>query len=136
MQLLGDRNLRLADASLRAGGSGNSGRITLRSTAESLSIDGSTLAAGNLDLQSATATAITDSSLDTGRSDTSSQLLIRGRGISLTEATLRAGTVTLTDSATLTLRSGTDDDRLRIYWADGSTTDLPCTKEQATLVCG
>ena len=36
----------------------------------------------------------------------------------------------------LTLRSGTDDDRLRIYWADGSTTDLPCTKEQATLVCG
>lgn len=36
----------------------------------------------------------------------------------------------------LTLRSGTDDDRLRIYWSDGSTTDLPCTKEQATLVCG
>jgi hypothetical protein len=36
----------------------------------------------------------------------------------------------------LTLRSGTDDDRLRIYWADGSTTDLPCTREQATLVCG
>jgi hypothetical protein len=36
----------------------------------------------------------------------------------------------------LTLRSGTEDDRLRIYWADGSTTDLPCTKEQATLVCG
>jgi len=36
----------------------------------------------------------------------------------------------------LTLRSGTADDRLRIYWADGSTTDLPCTKEQATFVCG
>ena len=36
----------------------------------------------------------------------------------------------------LTLRSGTEDDRLRIYWADGSTTDLPCTKEQATFVCG
>jgi hypothetical protein len=36
----------------------------------------------------------------------------------------------------LTLRSGTEDDRLRIYWSDGSTTDLPCTKEQATLVCG
>ena len=36
----------------------------------------------------------------------------------------------------LTLRSGSEDDRLRIYWADGSTTDLPCTKEQATLVCG
>lgn len=36
----------------------------------------------------------------------------------------------------LTFRSGTEDDRLRIYWADGSSTDLPCTKEQATLVCG
>jgi len=36
----------------------------------------------------------------------------------------------------LTLRTGTEDDRLRIYWADGGTTDLPCTKEQATFVCG
>jgi outer membrane murein-binding lipoprotein Lpp len=36
----------------------------------------------------------------------------------------------------LTVRTGTEDDRLRIYWADGSTTDLPCTKEQATFVCG
>ena len=36
----------------------------------------------------------------------------------------------------LTLRTGTEDDRLRIYWADGSRSDLPCTKEQATLVCG
>jgi outer membrane murein-binding lipoprotein Lpp len=36
----------------------------------------------------------------------------------------------------LTLRSGTADDRLRIYWSDGSVTDLPCTKEQATLACG
>jgi hypothetical protein len=36
----------------------------------------------------------------------------------------------------LTYRSGTEDDRLRIYWADGSTSDLPCTKEQSTLVCG
>ena len=36
----------------------------------------------------------------------------------------------------LTMRTGTEDDRLRIYWADGSTTDLPCTKEQATFVCG
>ena len=33
-------------------------------------------------------------------------------------------------------RSGTGDDRLRIYWADGSTSDLPCTKEQTTTVCG
>ena len=36
----------------------------------------------------------------------------------------------------LTLRLGSDDDRLRIYWADGSRTDLPCTKEQSTFVCG
>jgi len=36
----------------------------------------------------------------------------------------------------LTLRLGTVDDRLRIYWADGSTSDLPCTKEQATWACG
>jgi len=25
---------------------------------------------------------------------------------------------------------------LRIYWADGSTSDLPCTKEQGTWACG
>ncbi len=36
----------------------------------------------------------------------------------------------------LTLRLGSDDDRLRIYWADGSKTDIPCTKEQSTYVCG
>jgi len=36
----------------------------------------------------------------------------------------------------LTLRMGSEDDRLRIYWADGSKTDLPCTKEQSTFVCG
>jgi hypothetical protein len=36
----------------------------------------------------------------------------------------------------LTLRMDTEDDRLRIYWADGSKTDLPCTKEQTTFVCG
>ena len=36
----------------------------------------------------------------------------------------------------LTLRTGTQDDRLRIYWADGTSTDLPCTREQATYVCG
>jgi len=36
----------------------------------------------------------------------------------------------------LTFRSGTKDDRLRIYWADGSVSDLPCTKEQNTLACG
>ncbi|MEB3308259.1 MAG: hypothetical protein VKK98_08945 [Cyanobacteriota bacterium] len=36
----------------------------------------------------------------------------------------------------LTLRFGSSDDRLRIYWADGTTSNLPCTSEQGTLVCG
>jgi hypothetical protein len=36
----------------------------------------------------------------------------------------------------LTLRLGSEDDRLRIYWADGTKTDIPCTKEQNTYVCG
>ena len=36
----------------------------------------------------------------------------------------------------LTLRLGTVDDRLRIYWEDGTTTNLPCTEEQKTWVCG
>ncbi len=36
----------------------------------------------------------------------------------------------------LTFRVGTKDDRLRIYWEDGSKSDLPCTKEQSIWVCG
>ena len=36
----------------------------------------------------------------------------------------------------LTFRMGSSDDRLRIYWADGSSSDLPCTKEQNTWACG
>ncbi|MBM5820487.1 MAG: hypothetical protein FJ070_10465 [Cyanobacteria bacterium K_DeepCast_150m_m2_101] len=36
----------------------------------------------------------------------------------------------------LTFRMGTNDDRLRIYWADGTSSDLPCTKEQSTWACG
>ncbi len=36
----------------------------------------------------------------------------------------------------LTFRIGTKDDRLRIYWADGSSSDLPCTKEQNIWACG
>ena len=36
----------------------------------------------------------------------------------------------------LTFRTDSADDRLRIYWADGSTSDLPCTKEQGTWACG
>ena len=37
----------------------------------------------------------------------------------------------------LTLRVGTDDDRLRLYWADGQTSDLICSKEgKGTWACG
>jgi hypothetical protein len=51
-------------------------------------------------------------------------------------ATDRSGKPPAGPIKSLTLRSGTNDDRLRIYWADGTSSDLPCTKEQATLVCG
>ena len=36
----------------------------------------------------------------------------------------------------ITFRMGSKDDRLRIYWKDGSKTDLPCTKEQTIWACG
>ena len=36
----------------------------------------------------------------------------------------------------ITLRIGSKDDRIRIYWKDGSKTDLPCTKEQNIWACG
>ena len=36
----------------------------------------------------------------------------------------------------LTYRTSDQGNRLRIYWADGSVTDLECNQEQATLACG
>ncbi len=36
----------------------------------------------------------------------------------------------------ITLRIGSEDDRLRIYWTNGTNSDLPCTKEQSIWVCG
>ena len=37
----------------------------------------------------------------------------------------------------LTLRIGTDDDRLRLYWADGQRSDLLCSQEgQGVWACG
>jgi len=36
----------------------------------------------------------------------------------------------------LTYRTSTSENRLRIYWADGSQSDLECTQEQTTLACG
>ena len=36
----------------------------------------------------------------------------------------------------LTYRTSDQGNRLRVYWADGSVTDLECNQEQATLACG
>ena len=37
----------------------------------------------------------------------------------------------------LTLRLGTDDDRLRLYWADGQDSNLLCSQEgRGTWACG
>ncbi|WP_320663345.1 hypothetical protein [Prochlorococcus sp. MIT 1223] len=36
----------------------------------------------------------------------------------------------------ITFRFDSKDDRIRIYWSDGSKTDLPCTKEQSIWACG
>ena len=37
----------------------------------------------------------------------------------------------------LTLRIGTEDDRLRMYWADGQTSDLICSEEgNGVWACG
>ena len=36
----------------------------------------------------------------------------------------------------ITFRSGTADDRVRIYWESGTVSDLPCTLEQGTWACG
>lgn len=36
----------------------------------------------------------------------------------------------------LTYRTSDQGNRLRIYWADGSSSDLECNQEQSTLACG
>ena len=37
----------------------------------------------------------------------------------------------------LTLRIGTEDDRLRMYWADGQTSNLICSQEgKGVWACG
>jgi hypothetical protein len=36
----------------------------------------------------------------------------------------------------LTYRTSDQGNRLRIYWSNGSTTDLECNQEQSTLACG
>jgi len=48
----------------------------------------------------------------------------------------RAGKPPAGPVKSLTFRMNSSDDRLRIYWGDGSTSDLECTKEQGTWACG
>jgi hypothetical protein len=48
----------------------------------------------------------------------------------------RAGKPPAGPVKSLTFRMGSQDDRLRIYWGDGSSTDLPCTQEQGIWACG
>ncbi len=58
----------------------------------------------------------------------------------------RVGALTRSDDAgdrvppgpiqSITFRSGTADDRIRIYWDNGTVSDLPCTLEQGTWACG
>ena len=64
------------------------------------------------------------------------QLEKRLNGLSQRNGADRAGKPPAGPVKSLTLRRGSADDRLRIYWADGTTSDLPCTEEQGTLVCG
>ncbi|MFM2174838.1 MAG: hypothetical protein RLZZ54_2765 [Cyanobacteriota bacterium] len=52
------------------------------------------------------------------------------------DAADRAGKPPAGPVKSLTFRMGSADDRLRIYWADGTSSDLPCTKEQGTWACG
>jgi hypothetical protein len=64
------------------------------------------------------------------------QLEKRLNTIAVPDAADKSGKPPAGPVKSLTFRTGTDDDRLRIYWSDGSSTDLPCTREQATYVCG
>jgi hypothetical protein len=64
------------------------------------------------------------------------QLEKRLNTIAVPDPTDSAGKPPAGPVKSLTFRTGTEDDRLRIYWSDGTTTDLPCTQEQATYVCG
>ena len=59
------------------------------------------------------------------------RMAVPGSGTGRTTPKIPAGAI-----KSITYRSGTSDDRLRIYWADGSVSDLPCTKEQSTTACG
>ncbi len=57
-------------------------------------------------------------------------------GVRRHQASTRKQNTPIGPIKSLTFREGTNDDRLRIYWADGSKSDLPCTKEQLIWACG
>ena len=64
------------------------------------------------------------------------QLEQRQAGPAANDGADRAGKPPAGPVKSLTFRMGSADDRLRIYWADGTSSDLPCTKEQGTWACG
>jgi hypothetical protein len=64
--------------------------------------------------------------LETRINQISSELKQPERGPRLPKGAIRS----------LTYRTAEDGNRLRIYWADGSQSDLECNQEQATLACG
>ena len=60
------------------------------------------------------------------------RLEVQGNGTASNDARTPAGPL-----QSLTLRLGSDDDRLRLYWADGQRSDLSCTKEGSGIwACG
>jgi hypothetical protein len=64
------------------------------------------------------------------------QLEKRLNTIAVPDPTDRAGKPPAGPVKSLTYRTTDAGNRLRIYWSDGSTTDLECNQEQATLACG
>jgi outer membrane murein-binding lipoprotein Lpp len=64
--------------------------------------------------------------LETRLNQVSSQVKVTDKGARLPKGAIKS----------LTYRTAEDGNRLRIYWADGSQTDLECNQEQATLACG
>ena len=60
------------------------------------------------------------------------RLEAQGSGTASNDARTPAGPL-----QSLTLRNGSDDDRLSLYWADGQRSDLSCTEEgNGIWACG
>jgi hypothetical protein len=64
------------------------------------------------------------------------QLEKRLNTIAVPDAADTAGKPPAGPVKSLTYRTTDQGNRLRIYWSDGSQSDLECNQEQATLACG